>query len=454
MSNLLIAAMLQSQLPPGPSAPAFIQLLEAILRPLNSLDRSAKRYGDRFTSRLAGQPPTVIVSRPHDLQIVFEADPSSFDIGQGNEILRPMMGDTSIVLLDGLAHRRQRKLLTPPFHGDRMRTYGDTIAQITRQVIDRHPLDRAFSVRRSMQEISLQVILQTIFGVDDRQRFAALHHHLTEMLDLFSTPLFSSFLFIPALQQDWGRWSPWGKFLRHRQAVDQLIYAEIADRQQHFDPRRTDILSLLMAARDETGTQMTPQELRDELMTLLVAGHETTATALTWALYWLHSYPQTLKELLAELPDSAATWEQIVKLPYLDAIVKETLRLYPVAMFAFMRVLKRPFQLGAIELPAGIQIAPCIYLLHHRPQLYPHSRKFSPERFLQQRFGPYDYLPFGGGDRRCIGLAFVQFEMKLVLATLFNQWCFQLQRQYRPRAARRGVALAPAFDLKLIKLQR
>lgn len=453
--------MLRSQLPPGSSAPAFIQLLEAILSPLDSLDRSAQCYGDRFTSRLAGQPPTVIVSHPRDLQRVFEADPTSFDIGRGNRILHPLMGDTSIVLLNGSPHRRQRKLLTPPFHGDRMRTYGDTIAQITRQVIDRPPLGQTFSVRRSMQEISLQVILQTIFGVDDCQRFAALHHHLTEMLDLFGTPLFSSFLFVPALQQDWGRWSPWGKFLRHRQAVDQLIYAEIADRelaertrQQHSDTKRTDILALLMAAQDETGAHMTPQELRDELMTLLIAGHETTATALTWALYWLHSYPQTLNELLAELPASAATWDQLVKLPYLDAIVKETLRLYPVAMFAFMRVLERPFQLGSIELPPGVQIAPCIYLLHHQPDLYPHSRKFSPERFLQQRFGPYDYLPFGGGDRRCIGLAFVHFEMKLVLATLFEQWRFQLQRQYRPRAARRGVALAPAFDLKLMKLQR
>jgi cytochrome P450 family 110 len=438
------------KLPPGPKTPQVLRMVSAIFRPTQTLEDYDRRYGDLFTLGAPGNAPLIICNHPSHLQEIF-SHASQFESGRSNENLRVLLGNQSLILLDGDRHQRQRQLLTPPFHGERMRAYGQIIRQVTQQVIDEWQINHPFLVRQPMQTITLRVILRAVFGLQEGDRYEQLRQLLSALLESVSSPMSASVLFFRGLQKDLGAWSPWGRFVRLKQQVDRLLYAEIRERRTQFDPTRTDILSLLMAARDETGQPLTDEELHDELMTLLVAGHETTASALTWALYWIYTRADIHAKLLQELEtvDQDTEPTTIAQLPYLSAICQETLRIYPIAMFAFPRVSKTAFRLEGYEFAAGTWFLPCIYLTHQRSDLYPEPKQFKPERFLERQFSPYEYFPFGGGNRRCIGLAFAQFEMKLVLATIVSQ--FQLALAYdRPvRPVRRGLTLAPPADLKM-----
>ena len=432
-------------LPDGSKTLPFLQLIQWIANPLALLETSQQRYGDPFTLRLGSFAPLVFFSNPQAIQEIFTAQPNQFDTGRANGILRPLVGDQSLLLLDGDRHQRQRRLLTPPFHGDRMKSYGQLICDITQQVISEWTIGEPFAVRSSMQDISFQVILQAVFGLNEGQRCEQLKQLLPAMLDVAGSPLSSSLLFFRILQQDLGAWSPWGHFVRQRQQIDEILYAEIAERRQQADSSRTDILSLLMSARDQNGQPMTDTELRDELMTLLTAGHETTASALSWALYWIHSLPDVHHKLLQELDAfDDSDLSGIAKLPYLSAVCQETLRIYPIAMLAFARVVKSPFQFMGYDLEPNTLLAPCIYLTHHREDLYPEPKLFKPERFLERQYSTYEYLPFGGGNRRCIGVALALFEMKLVLATILSRSQLQLVENSQVKPMRRGVTLAPS----------
>lgn len=431
-------------LPAGPRKPAFMQLIEAIVRPLAALDANFERYGDLYTARISGFGPLVVINHPEGIEQVMTAPPELFDSGRGNQILAPFVGDASLLLLDGKPHQRMRKLLTPPFHGERLRTYSQDICAITHQVTEHWQPGQRFSARTMTQDISLRVIMRTVFGVRGTEKSEQLRQLLNGLLSLFDRPLNSSFAFIPALQKDWGAWSPWGHLLRQRAQIDDLLYSEIQSRRQANQPG-DDILSLILTARDEAGEPLTDREVRDELMTLLFAGHETTATALAWALYWLHRYPQMRDRVRQELADLGSDPDPvaITRLPYLNAVCQETLRIYPVALFTFSRILKAPWTLMGQAFDPGTLLSICIYQLHHRPELYPNSKQFRPERFLEQQFAPYEFLPFGGGNRRCLGAAFALFEMKLVLATLLTRWQLQLDGNRPVYPVRRGVTMAP-----------
>jgi cytochrome P450 family 110 len=435
--------------PDGPQSPPAWQLLQWIARPIDLMEDCAQNYGDQFTIRFGGIGDVVFCSHPQMVQEIFSLDPQCFDAGVSNFLLAPLLGDTSLILLDGDRHQRQRQLLMPPFHGERMRTYGDLIVNITKQVASEWRVGQTFNVRESLQDISLQVILQAVFGVTDPQRYEALRQLLPSMIDKVSSPFSSSFLFLPALQKDWGAWSPWGQFVRERSRLNQLIYQEIAERRAHFDPDRTDMLTLMLSARDEEGQPMTDEELRDELVTLLMAGHETTASAISWALYWIMRSPTILEKLLTELNtcEDLDDAKILSRLPYLSAVCSETLRIYPVAPIAFPRVLKKSATLMGQSFASGTLLAPCIYLTHHRPDLYPNPEAFEPERFLTRTYSAYEFIGFGGGNRRCLGMAFALFEMKRVLATLLTQFCFELPDSRSVKPARRGVTLAPPARL-------
>jgi cytochrome P450 family 110 len=274
--------------------------LRFIFRPLETLEARTQAYGDnyRVTSRTS-KSALVYFSSPEALEAIFTAKPEQLSAGQGNQILKFLLGEHGIVLLEGEAHQRQ--LLMPPFHGDRMRSYANVILDICDQEIGQLVLGTRFAVRPAMQSISLQVILKAVFGVNSGQRYDRLQHALSQMLEGFGSPIGAMLLFYPFLQQDWGAWSPWGRFLRLRQQVDELLYAEIEERRSKPDASRTDILALLMLARDPEGQPLNDVELRDELITLLFAGHETTASALSWALYWIAHLPEVRAKLLAEL---------------------------------------------------------------------------------------------------------------------------------------------------------
>lgn len=438
----------------GPKTPQFIQLLEAIARPTERLDADAKRYGDVYISKLSGFRPFVLFSHPQAIQQILTADPSLFDSGIGNQILHPLVGDYSLLLLDGSSHQRQRKLLTPPFHGDRMKSYGNLICEITNQVMNQQVVGEIFSMRSVMQEISLKIILRAVFGLDETDKFQEISKLLSSILDAVGSPLNSTLLFVPALQKDLGAWSPWGKFIRQRQAINKLIYDEIKTRRVENNILGEDILSLMMSAKDENGQSMTDSELRDELMTLLFAGHETTASALAWAFYWIHKLPEVKAKLLAEINTIGNNFDAnvVVKLPYLTAVCQETLRIYPIAMFTFARILKAPMQIMGYDFEPGTQLTPCIYLTHQREDIYPEPKKFKPERFLTRQFSPYEFLPFGGSNRRCIGMAFALFEMKLVITKVLSHWQMNLAETKPVQPVRRGITLAPSGGVKMMAI--
>jgi cytochrome P450 len=340
----------------------------------------------------------------------------------------------------------------PPFHGDRMRGYGQTICSLTEQVFSQLTPGTNFSARNVIQNISIEVILNVVFGIHGGERFHKLKQLITEWMDSFTSPFVSSLLFFPFLRKNLGAWSPWGYFRRLHEQIDQLIYAEIRERRSQYDPDRTDILTLLMSARDENGQEMSDKELHDELITLLVAGHETTATAISWALYWVHKQPAILEKLLSELDSLGDSSElmNIFKLPYLTAVCNETLRIYPVAMLTVPREVKEPVELMGYQLEPGTRVYGCIYLTHHREDLYPNSQEFKPERFLERQYTAYEFFPFGGGSRRCIGEALAMLEMKLVLANIIANYQLELADNQPVKPQRRGVTIAPAGGVNMV----
>lgn len=439
------------KLPNGPKTSPWLQLSQWIAEPFNFMDRCAQAHGDTFTVRLGNLPPLVFFSNPQAIQEIFTADANQFDIGRSNGIIKPLVGENSILLLDGDRHQRQRRLLMPPFHGERMRNYGQLICEITEQVTSQWQVDKPFIARAAMQDITLQIILNVVFGLQEGARYQQLQPLLAALLDTTGSPLRSSLLFFNFLQKDWGAWSPWGQMMHRRRVVYDLLYAEIAERRQRSHPG-TDILSLLLSTRDEQGETMTDAELADEMMTLLVAGHETTATALAWAFYWIHKLPSVHETLLNELerlgdhPDPM----QFLHIPYLNAVCQETLRLYPVVPIVPPRITKSPMQIRGYQFDSDTRLTPCIYLTHHREDLYPEPKQFKPERFLKRQYTPYEYLPFGGGNRRCLGFALAQMEMKLVLATVLSNYELALCDRRPEKPARRGVTLAPASGVKMV----
>jgi cytochrome P450 len=423
-----------------------------MFRPLDVLEERAQQYGDTFALGRDTSTPLVYFSNPKAIQQILTTDSEMFEIGGGNSVLKFLVGENSLILLDGTKHQRQRRLLMPPFHGERMRAYGKVICDITEEVMSQWKIGEPFYVRSSMQEISLRVILSAVFGLDQGQRFDQLRELLSSLLDVIGSPLTSSFLFFPSLQKDLGAWSPWGRFLRRRQQIDQLLYAEIQQRREQADLSGDDILSLLLSARDEAGQPMTDEELRDELLTLLFAGHETTASALAWALYWVDHLPEVRDRLLSELDTLPADADPtaIARLPYLNAVCQETLRIYPIAINPFPRTLKVPMELMGYQFEPGTTLLISVYLTHHREDIYPEPKQFKPERFLERQFSPYEYLPFGGGNRLCIGMAFAQYEMKLVLATILSRYNLTLADNRPVKPTRRGFTVAPPGTMRMV----
>ncbi len=435
-------------LPDGPRTPPILQVIQWLARPLSFMRNCRDRYGDCFTTHLgARMSPAVVFSNPQALQIILANDDSKeFDApGERNVIFEPLLGAQSVIGLTGDRHRRMRQLMMPPFHGERMRSYGHLIAEITDEVMRGCIVGKAFSLRNRMQAISMRVILKAVFGLEEGSRYNEMARMLGSLLDQMSNRLTVSVLYFPVLRRNLGPLSPWGNFVRRRERIDRLIYDEIAERRMRPKASRDDILTLLMSARDEAGEALTDVELRDELMTLLVAGHETTATALTWALYWIHKFPKVYERVLAELQGVALSdTSALSRLPYLNAVCCETLRIYPVGMITFPRVTTSTVEVMGYSLEPGTVVVGSIYLTHHREEIYPDPDHFKPERFLERRFSAFEYFPFGGGARRCIGMAFAQFEMKLVISRIVSNFELALADKRSVRPMRRGLTAGPS----------
>jgi len=401
-----------------------------------------RRFGQTFRVRVLRAGELVFISDPPSLKRLFAADRRNTIAPGRNVVLKPLLGDHSLLLQEGEEHLRRRKLMLPPFHGERMRAYEAMMGKAADRAVDSWPVGREFRLHPSMQAITLDVILTAVFGVDDDARRSALRERLIEILATTRSPV------AVGLTIDRARSLPrFRRVARMIEEADEILFAQIAERRS--DPRlddREDILSMLLAARFDDGSAMNDREVRDQLMTLLLAGHETTATALAWAFDLLFRAPAKLERLRSEVAADDGH-------EYLDAVIQETLRVRPVVPFVG-RELREGSELGGYELPAGTVVMPAIYLAHTRPDVYPEPYEFRPERFLENGPDTFAWIPFGGGTRRCIGAAFAEFEMRVVLTTIVRRATLRPASDRPERMVRRNVTLSPRGGTPAILVDR
>jgi cytochrome P450 len=415
-----IAAM---ALPPGPRSLGIFNLIRWMADPTGDFERGFREHGDLFTTKIPMYGHEVVVSHPELVKQIFAGDPDVFHAGDANQVVVPVVGDRSVLVLDGRAHHRERKLLMPPFHGERLGVYADVMRDVTDRMIDALPLGERISILPHLQRLTFDVILHTVFGVRGGDAIDLLRDRLTALLEKAQSPLGMLWL-MPAFQRDLGPLTGWAALKRAIALADESIYAVIAEARaataDAAGPKRSDVLSLLLAAVDEEGQPMSDQELRDELITMLLAGHETSAIALAWAVDEVGRRPEILERILAEVRAAPAGAAHRTPLPYLDATIKEVLRLRPLSTLVVRRT-TAPITLREYEIPAGTYLTICAYNVQRHPDFWEAPADFRPERFLDKKPDPYAWLPFGGGARRCIGIAFALMEMRVVLATLLGR---------------------------------
>jgi cytochrome P450 len=415
-----------------------VNTLRFAIRPLAVLRDWRRRFGNVFTVKMLGFGTGVYVAEPEAIRELFTGDQSDLKAGEANSFMEPVLGPHSVLILDGPEHLRQRKLLLPPFQGSRVGSFRDVIREVAEREIGSWRAGERLVLRQRMRALTFEVICRAVFGVTERARVERLREPLMAVVD--SSPLF---MISRALRTDLGPLSPGGRFARRLRAADAVLQEDIERRRGEPDlEERSDVLSLLLRARDEQGEGMTGLELRDELFTMLAAGHETTATGLSFAFELLLRTPRVLERLRGELAGGEDD-------AYLDAVVKETLRLRPV-LDAAERTLTVPRTVAGWELPAGVKVYPGIALVHMREDLYPRPREFRPERFLDEGAESYTWLPFGGGIRRCIGAALAMAEMAEVLRVAVPAVELRAVRERPDPVVLRGITLAPKHGVEVV----
>ncbi|HVS99913.1 MAG TPA: cytochrome P450 [Solirubrobacterales bacterium] len=428
----------QIGLPPGPRMTRAIQTAIWSRQAQWMLTQSRRRFGPMFKLEIAYEGTWVVVADPDLVRQVFTGDPKVFHAGEGNDILRPLLGENSVLVLDEAPHMSQRKLLLPPFHGRRMAGYEATMREIAAREIESWPTGVPYQLRPRMQAMTLEIIIETVFGVHGGKQLDDLRKALRAFLNMLTDPRF----LVPMLTVGPDRIRGYPPFRRRVSQVARLIVGEITERRAAADlEQREDILSLLVAARHEDGSPMSDAEIHDELLTLLVAGHETTATALSWAVERLIRHPEKLTRLRAEIEAGEDA--------YLTATIQETLRLRPV-LVGVLRRLTETVALGGYELPAGVTVMPSIHLIHRDPTIYPEPERFRPERFLETPPGTYTWIPFGGGVRRCLGAAFAQQEMAIVLRELVARRKLSPADPAPERPFRRAITETPRRNAEVV----
>src|SRR4051812_19565982 len=426
---------MEGTLPPGPKLPKLVQTAAFMFAGRRFLDATRKRYGDVVTMSTAFDSRFVMVFDPDLLKKVFQAPPDRLRAGEANALLGQVLGERSVLVLDGAEHLRQRKLMLPPFHGKRLKGYEEKMVEAADRAIDRWPVGEPFALLPSMQTVTLDVIMHAVWGVEEGPRAEELKKRVRAVIE----PLSRRFgVLVLALSGGrFGDRKAVQRFEQRRAELDEMIYEEIAQRREAIDlDEREDVFSMLLQARDEDGKPMTDAELRDELVTLLVAGHETTSTGLAWAFELLLRTPRVMAKLQASLADGDDT--------YVDAVVKEALRLRPVIPGVGRVVRGEPFELGGYLVPEGVEINPSIGVIHRRADRYPGPQEFRPERFLgDDAPDTYTWVPFGGGTRRCLGASFALLEMKVVIKRVLARSELRAVAEKPEQVLRRGITLVP-----------
>jgi cytochrome P450 len=418
-----------------------LSLFSGIFRATNALDpvHSEFEAADQIRFSLPGLPPMVMLNTARAVKALLSAPAYSFSTA--SDVGAPLLGAQTLFAIDGAEHQRHRKLVMPHFHGASIRSCGAVIAEITRGVIAKWQFGRAFAIHASFQEITLQVMLRILLGCSDKVRYQQLQ---SLFRDTFNAPLLAACLFFKPLRIDLGAWSPWGRLARLELRLSQVLLAEITDRRRRES--HNDVLGLFLAARHGQEQAFNDQEIRDELMALMFAANEATAAALTWAIYWIHRDARVRDRILAELaelgpdPDSM----DLAKLPFLSAVCDETLRISPVTLFTIPRAPKQSFDLLGYNIEPGVLLSPCTYLVHRDPKVYPDPHLFRPERFLDRQYSPYEFMPFGGSNRRCVGYALARLEMKVILAEMLGRIDFSRVGSRPARPQRHGMTFIPS----------
>jgi cytochrome P450 len=442
MLSILCDAWLVA-LPPEPSSPPLVQTLRWAFRPVAFLQDCRRRYGDSFSVRFLGfERPMVLISDPEAIKALYREPSHGLPPGR-NIILEPIVGSKSLLIQQGAEHLSRRRLMLPPFHGERMRSYEAAMHEIVAAEIDSWPLGEEFPIHSRMQAVTLEVILRLVFGISSGPRLERLREMLSTVLTETATP--GRQVLGLALQRFGGR-GMFARFETQLREVDDLLFAEIAEHRERPDlADREDILSMLMTAEFEDGTRMEDQELRDQLMTLLLAGHETTATALAWTFDLLLRHPAEL----GRLRDSLAAGDE----DYLRATITESLRLRPVIPLAGRR-LSKDLVADGMTLPAGTDVTPAIWLTHTREDIYPEPFAFRPERFLEEGPDTYAWIPFGGSVRRCIGATFAEFEMRVVLREVLTRCELRKASPEPERTGRRNITFSPKAGTPVVLTSR
>jgi cytochrome P450 len=437
-------------LPPGPAKFGLLETVRAVFSSqFGIIKRYMPLYGDTFrVPTFIG--PLTITGSPEAIRAIYTADPDSFDVWAA-KLTEPIFGKISVVVSTGERHRRDRKLLTPPFSANTIRAFGPTVARSANDAMARLPIGRPFSMLETTQSIALDVILRVVFCVTGEERVEKARRTVLKLIDTLS--LLPLVIFVPALRRDFGGIGPYAQQKRASAALEAILAEEIRERRRDESAPHNDVLSLLMSVRYEDGAPLTEEALIDQLRALLFAGHETTAVSLAWALYFLHRDPETLSRVLAEIdalgPD--ADPDAIASLPYLEAVCMETMRIRP-PVAGVARVAKKPFDLLGYTIPAGEAMSPSTLILHAREDIYPEPERFLPQRFIERKFSPFEYIPFGGGARRCLGAAFAMYEMKVVLGTLLRSYRMQLVSSEPIKHVDRGITLGPSGTVPMLLL--
>lgn len=438
MQSKLSKRELREQLPPGPSLPPALQLLGTWIRPGMSMVTLMRRYGRRVTVNIPFQPPLVMISDPDEVKEIFKLAPDVAHPGRGARILEPILGRYSLILLDEDLHLEHRRLLLPAFHGDRMKLLVDLMRELTDAELDSWPTDTPVSLHPHLQALTLEVILRAVFGMEKGPRLDDLREAVAGILALADRPLS---IILPVADRYLG-WVPtMREFRRLRARSRMLIFDEIRDRRAAYDAgtadsQARDVLAMMLEARHEDDSPMSDQEIHDELMTALVAGHETTASQLAWTFMHLARDRRACARLTEEI--DAGTGDE-----YLMATINESLRLRPVLPQIEPRYLRKPVTVGGFDYPAGVALIPAPYMLHHDPEIYPEPFAFRPERFLEKGPGTYTWIPFGGGRRRCLGAAFALQEMKIVVAEVMSRFELEAAQSAGERSIRRSITVSP-----------
>ena len=433
---------MEPQLPPGPREPSVLQTIRWWNRSVPFLERNRARFGKRFTIRLLDTPPFVMLSDPDDVKQVFTAPPDVLHPGEGARILEPVVGTKSVILLDEGEHLEQRKLMLPAFHGEKMERLTGLVTEVAEREAASWPRDEPLVLHPRLQALTLEIILRAVFGLEEGERLDTIRSRLTEILELASRPIGMVSSRIPALQRDLGPLSPFRRFVELRDEVDELVF-DLIDERRRDGEEGDDVMTMLLAARHEDGSPMTKQELRDELMTLLTAGHETTASELAWAFERLVRTPAVMSRLVEEIDRGDGD-------EYLTATVQETLRRRPVLPNCAPRLVMKPVEIGGWTYPADVCVVPNAYLLHHDPDVYPEPYAFRPERFLEEAPGTYTWIPFGGGRRRCLGASFAILEMKVALRAVLGRTEVRGASAAPENSRRRSITLSPGRGARVV----